>query len=98
MTDPTPPADDRVVLGWRKAHFVALSWCLAVCRPDRHEPECLIPDFTEQEQLLATPDLGRVVLPDCRDGKHAPACPGCACDCHRHHNRPGPDPLVPSPS
>lgn len=87
--------DDRVVLSLAKTRQAAQLLCRTVCARGPHHRACLIPDLARRDLLLTGPALADVVLPDCRDGKHAPACTGCACPCHRHNNRT--ETVVPGP-
>lgn len=84
--------DNRVVLPLDKAQWVAEFACWRLCavererEPSEHADDCLVPHLVERARMLQEPSLGDVLLPDCRDGKHTPTCPGCSCRCHRHHN------------
>lgn len=66
------------------AELVHVTWCTDTV----HAPACLLPEVQTREALLAEQYQWTQVSGDCQDPVKHGACGGCACECHRHHNRP----------
>lgn len=93
--------DDRIVLSLSRAREAASLLCNRLCRarhrhmeddwvwpPPPHDESCIVPDIEARDALMAKDYEVRTISGDCQDPVKHGACSGCACSCHRHHNRP----------
>lgn len=79
--------DRRIVLPRGAVVDAALRLCAAACAGPAHDPVCLVPLVKAIDDQLAQTYQMTSVSTDCLDKYKHRACSGCACQCHRHHQR-----------